>query len=134
MRLSSRTHRADLRGLSSRRLRARSGFTIAEVIVSILIITVGVLALASGSAGILRQMRAGNQAVLAANAAQLRVEDARSRSCASLTSGSAATRGMTEKWTISSVGTIKAIAETVTYQPRAGTTKKLGINGLIPCT
>jgi prepilin-type N-terminal cleavage/methylation domain-containing protein len=123
-----------------RRFRARSGFTLAELMVSVVIITVGVLALAGSSVGVIRQMRSGNQSALAAAVAQARLENIRSRSCTSLTSGTATTRGMSEEWTINSGSVanpaparIVAVAETVTYVPRRGVTKTLGLTGWVPC-
>jgi prepilin-type N-terminal cleavage/methylation domain-containing protein len=115
-------------------LRARGGFTLPELMVATMIMTVGVLALASGSAAVLRMMRDGNMQTLAATVAQARLETIRSQACASQSSGSATTRGMTEAWTLTALSTkIYAVAETVTYVPRAGATRKAGFNVVIPC-
>lgn len=122
------------------RFRSRAGFTLAELMVSVVIITVGLLALAGSGVGVLRQMRSGNQAALASAVAQARLEAIRSRSCASLSSGSATTRGLDEAWTINPGGIanpnparLAAVVETVTYVPRLGVTKKLGLTGWVPC-
>ncbi len=131
-RVSSRAQRQPV----DTRLRARAGFTIAELMVSVVIITVGVLALMSTSVGVLRQMRAGNQAAIAAAVGQSRMETIRSQQCGADATGSATTRGVTEAWSIAAVPTttrIKAVAETVTYVPSVGVTRKLGFAGLIPC-
>jgi prepilin-type N-terminal cleavage/methylation domain-containing protein len=115
-------------------MRSRSGFTLPELMVAIMIITVGVLALASSSAGTLKQMRAGNTATLAAMAAQSRMETIRSMGCNSISSGSATTRGMSEVWAVSSISAkIYAVRETVTYTPRAGATSKVGVWAVVPC-
>jgi len=115
-------------------LVARRGFTLVELVVSMVIITVGVLALVSTSAGVLQQMRSGHQSTLAATVAQSRMETIRSLQCASAASGSATTRGMNETWTISAISArINAVAETVTYTPRVGVTKQLGLSGVVPC-
>jgi len=119
---------------SPARLRARAGFTLPELIVSILVITVGVLAMASTSVGVLRQMRAGNQVSLASYVAQSRMESLRGLQCSSITSGAGVSRGMIEAWTVTALSTkITAVAETVTYQPRPGVTRQLGTNAVIPC-
>lgn len=122
------------------RVRARAGFTLAELMVSVVIITVGLLALAGSSIGVLRQMRSGNQAALASIVAQARMETIRSKGCSSLASGTATTRGMSEEWTINpgsvanpNPARIAAVVETVTYVPRLGVTKKLGLSGWVPC-
>jgi Tfp pilus assembly protein PilV len=105
-----------------------------------MIITVGVLAMAGSSVGVLRQMRMGNQSSLAAAVAQARLENIRSRSCTALASGTAVTRGLSEAWTINPSGVtnpnatrVAAVVETVTYVPRRGVTKKLGLTGWVPC-
>ena len=123
-----------------RRFRARSGFTIMELMVSVVIIAVGLLALAGSSVGVLRQMRSGNQAALASAVAQARLETIRSKACTSLASGTATTRGLSESWTINPAGVtnpnttrLAAVVETVTYVPRLGVTKKFGLTGWVPC-
>lgn len=149
MRLETRTHRAEVRlmtrrALSTRRppraagapVRARRGFALPELIVAMVILTVGILALASTAAGVMKQMRSGNQRALAAVVAQSRLEGMRSLQCANLSSSSATTRGLREKWTIGAMmagGRAVAVKESVTYVPRAGKTSTLVITGLVPC-
>ena len=136
MRLSRRSDRAPVQLVSRRRagVQSRGGFTIIELVVSIIIITVGVLALATGSAGVAKQMRAGNQSSLAAVIAQSRLETIRSLGCSSLSNGSATTRGMTEKWTITWITSrSRAVTESVTYTPRAKVSKTLGLRSVVPC-
>jgi len=123
-----------------RRLRARSGFTLMELIVSVTVITIGLLALAGSSVGVLRQMRSGNQAALASAVAARRLETLRSMACTSLASGTATTRGLDEAWTINPAAVtnpnttrLTAVVETVTYVPRVGVTKKFGLTGWVPC-
>jgi prepilin-type N-terminal cleavage/methylation domain-containing protein len=122
------------------RPRSRAGFTLAELMVSMVIITIGVLAMAGSSVGVLRQMRFGNQSALASAVAQARFERIRSVPCTSLASGTAVTRGMNEAWTINpgsipnpSAARLAAVVETVTYVPRRGVTRKLGLTGWVPC-
>lgn len=132
MRFSSRSHRAPLRPVAAR--ARRDGFTLAEVILAIVILSVGLLALASGSMGVIRQMRAGNQAAVAAMVAQSRIEKMRSKTCTGLSTGSATTNGLSEKWTVTSINAkLSAVAETVSYVPRPGVTKKLGVTGGVVC-
>ena len=136
MRLSRRFGRATVRLVKHRgaSFKARSGFTIVELVVAIIIMTVGVLALATGSAGVARQMRAGNQSSLAAVIGQSRLETIRSLGCTSLSNGTATTRGMTEKWTITWLsGRARAVTESVTYVPRASVTRTLALRSVVPC-
>ena len=133
MRLSTRSHRAVLRPVTPR--RARRGFTLVEVILAMVLLAVGLLALASGSVGVMRQMRSGNKASVATRVAQARMEKLRSRGCATLSSGSATTNGMPEKWiaTVNPAARVNAVAETVFYSSRAGKRDTIALNGAVPC-
>lgn len=136
MRVSCRFDRAQVRMVSGRRvaLRARGGFTIIELVVAIFIMTVGVLALATGSAGVAKQMRAGNQAALAAVIGQGRLETIRGLGCSSLSDGTATTRGMTEKWNIVWISSrARAVTESVTYVPRAKVSRTMALRSVVPC-
>ena len=136
MRIARRFDHPSVQLLSGRRarLRARRGFTIIELVVAIIIMTVGVLALATGSAGVAKQMRAGNQAALAAVVAQTRLETIRSQGCTYLSNGNATTRGMNEKWTITWLsGRSRVVTESVTYVPRAKVTRTIGLRSVVPC-
>jgi prepilin-type N-terminal cleavage/methylation domain-containing protein len=149
MRLSSRTHRADVRLMTRRTLfirrparalgapsRPRRGFALPELIVAMVMLSVGILALASTAAGVMKQMRSGNQRALAAVVAQSRLEQMRSLRCGNLSSSSATTRGLNEKWTVGALmsgGRAIAVKESVTYVLRAGKTSSLVLTGLVPC-
>jgi prepilin-type N-terminal cleavage/methylation domain-containing protein len=136
MRVSRRLDRTSMRLVSQNRLalRSRGGFTIIELVVAMIIMTVGVLALATGSAGVAKQMRAGNQAGLASVIAQGRLETIRSLGCSSLANGTATTRGMTEKWTITWISSrARAVTESVTYVPRAKVSRTLALASVVPC-
>jgi prepilin-type N-terminal cleavage/methylation domain-containing protein len=117
-----------------RGLVARKGFTLPELIVSMMIMSVGILALATGSAGVLRQIRAGNQSTLAAAVATSRLETMRSQTCSALFSGSATTRGLAESWAVTSVSARWAnVVVQVNYTLRAGKTSTLQVNSVMPC-
>jgi len=94
-----------------------------------------VLALATGSAGVAKQMRAGNQSSIAAVVAQSRMETIRSLGCSSLSStGSATTRGMTENWTVTWISArARSVKESVTYVPRAQKTAAVVLRSVVPC-
>lgn len=85
------------------RAARRRGFTIAEVIVAILVMVVGVLGLASTAGVVQRMIGGGAQQTLAANMAQSRFERMRSLQCNLLTSGSAFNEGINEGWRVDSV-------------------------------
>ncbi len=137
MRFSCRVDHAQMRLVKRHRaaFRSRRGFTIIELVVAIIIMTVGVLALATSSAGVAKQMRAGNQSALAAVIAQGRLETIRSVGCSSLANGSATTRGMSERWSITWISSrARAVTESVTYVPRAKVSRTLAVRSVVPCT
>jgi len=136
MRFSTRSHRAQLRAVSQAPAspRRRDGFTMPELLIAIIVICVGLLSLATGSMGVLRQMRWGNQAALAAIVAQQRMETIRSQGCIYNSNGTATTRGLPEKWVITVInGKAVSVIESVTYKPREGFTRYVEMRSVVPC-
>lgn len=106
---------------------APSGFTLVELIVAIIVLTIGILALASTAGVVARQMSGGAQQTLAAHVAQTRFERLRAVSCASLTvpgMGSDESRGIREVWTVAngngSNPSVTTLVLTDTVRYRAG--------------
>lgn len=105
-----------------------------ELLIAIVMISVGLLALASGSVGVLRQMRWGNQSALAAIVATARMEKMRAQGCSTLTSGTGTKRGLSEKWVVSTInGRAVAVVESVSYTPREGLTRYVELKSVVPC-
>lgn len=103
------------------RRRNRSGFTVVEVLVAIVIMAIGVLGLAGTAASVSRLIGGGAQQTIAANIALSRFEQLRSTACASMAAGTATTRGMTEHWTVSASGTsLYTATYTVKYKAAGG--------------
>ena len=138
----SKTRRA--RGLAARRSPtcpgggpARDGFTIIELIVAIVILVVGVLGLA-GTAGMVSRMVGGAaQQTIAANVASSRFEKLHSVPCANVTSGTATTRGMAEKWTTTadpSNANLYSVKDEITYKAAGGRSRTLTFQSYVPCS
>ena len=113
----------------------RRGFTIVELIVAILILTVGVIGLTSTAAVVTKQLGRGNLQTIAATRAQSRFDSLTSVSCQNLASagtqtGTVSSRGVTEKWVITDGNDIKTIEDTVRF---AGRTNPLVYRTIIPC-
>jgi type IV pilus assembly protein PilV len=123
--------------------RARQGFTIIEVMVAVMILSVGVLAMASTAAVTGRQMNEGSTRNRAASVAQSRFEILAARGTAtgscdllSAVGGRVAfdstRRGIRERWTItrpSNDGTV-VVYDTLTL-PRV--TAKMAFESVIRC-
>jgi prepilin-type N-terminal cleavage/methylation domain-containing protein len=109
--------------------RARGGFTITEVMVAIVVLSVGILALLGGAAGSRRMLSQGERTTWAAAVASARLETLRRAAnrtvprCgdASFKSGSATTDGVTEKWVVQTVGSYATVFAIVTYRKYNGT-------------
>jgi prepilin-type N-terminal cleavage/methylation domain-containing protein len=82
--------------------RARRGFTIVELLVAIMIFSVGVLALAGTSARIVEMSASSLRSVRAAAIANSRFEQLRSLSCVNLSDSKYAyeSRGISESWAV----------------------------------
>jgi type IV pilus modification protein PilV len=91
------------------------GFSLVEVIVAILILTVGVLGLAAAATAVTRMTGEGGRSGGAAAVASSRFERLRATACASLASGTATSGKYSESWIVSASGQPVTVTETVTY-------------------
>ena len=102
---------------------ARAGFTIVEVIAAIMILTVGVLGLASAAATVTRMMGTAEVQSDAAAIAAARFETLRATRCP-VVNGSASGAGINERWAVSQLGNASfrmyQVTDTVQYRNRRG--------------
>ena len=83
-----------------RALRARAGFTLAELMVALMIFTVGALAMMATAANVMTLITSSKNRTQAAAVAEARFERMRSQNCAAHAGGSATTRGIAETWSV----------------------------------
>ena len=131
------TTRALTVGLTRRRDRraparrgARAGFTLPELIVAILILTVGILGLAGTSAVITRQMGSGSRTTVAATIVQARLDSLSAIDCTLPTSGTNTSRGVTEHWVVTDGNDVKFVTDTVRL---LGLARPIIYQSIIPC-
>ena len=86
------------------RPRSPEGFTLLEVLVALVVLSIGILGLAANAALVSRLVGDGSRLTLAATVATARLEQLSALPCASVASGTAVTRGVEERWTTSPVG------------------------------
>lgn len=114
----------------------REGFTLVEVMVAIVILSIGILGLAATAGVVVRQMTGAVHQSVAANVAYSRMERIRTGSCVAMkdSSGSATTRNVTERWVIQAVPGTHALVvyDTITYKLR-GVMKKQAYITEYPC-
>lgn len=104
------------------------GFSIVEILVAIIILTIGLLALAQSSGAVTTMIGRGKQDTQAAAAAQQVLERLRQEAaattpkCTSLASGSQSgpQPGMTVTWTVSGANDSRTVEVTVTYRVGRG--------------
>ena len=103
----------------------RGGFTIVEVLIAIVMLSIGVLALASSSGSITRMMHFGRMKTDATAIAQSVLDSLRYRArattpkCTSVVAGSQATPpklGFTTSWTVTTSGDTRRVAVAVAYR------------------
>jgi prepilin-type N-terminal cleavage/methylation domain-containing protein len=110
--------------------RSASGFTIVEVLVAIVVLSIGLIALAGSSAIVTRMIGRGKVETRVAQAASRRIEALRlaaystSPRCttgAFANGGPVTTNGLTESWTVPTTGKVRAVQVNVTYRTVRGT-------------
>ena len=98
-----------------------AGFTIVELMVAVMVLSIGVLGLASTAAVVLRLIGGGAQQTRVSEIAQSRFESLRARRCAQVTGGYASSRGVREVWTVSVIDqTTFDVVDTLRYNTRDG--------------
>jgi prepilin-type N-terminal cleavage/methylation domain-containing protein len=121
------------------RTAARQGFTIVEIMVAIVILSIGILGLAATAGVVVRQMTGAVHQSVAANVAYSRMERIRTGNCVAMKDSSSpttgvTTRNVTERWKI--VGTpgshVLLVYDTITYIVR-GNKKTQVYNTEYPC-
>lgn len=99
--------------------RAR-GFTLVELMVAVLVLTVGVLALGGTAAAVTRMVGWGQRRAGSALAAQSRLEVLRAGGCGSLGSGRDSVGPYRLRWSAASTGSLRTIVLTVDYPDGRG--------------
>lgn len=100
--------------------------------VTIIVLTIGLLAMAGTTAVITRHIGGGSQMTLAAGMAQARFEQLRSEDCTSIASGTANARGIAEKWVVKDTTRSVIVVDTVTFTTLRGD-RSHGYATMIPC-
>lgn len=116
-----------------RRSGLRGGFTLVELMVAMVVFSIGLLAMASTSTVVVKQMGDARNMGLAATVAQSRLEQLYAGNCVAASSGSATTRGVAESWTVTPATRTAALSVTVTYPTRRGSRTQT-YQGTVACT
>jgi Tfp pilus assembly protein PilV len=119
------------------------GFTVIEVIVAVLVLTIGVTALVGSSALVTRQVGRGRIVTIANQLATQKLEELRRAAArrsggnrcadAGFASGGPSTvRSVTLQWTVATSGTARQVSVTASY-PRQGGTSSFTLTTIVGC-
>ena len=113
--------------------RPRRGFTLIEVIIAIIVMSIGVMGLASTAGYVAQQMGNGNNQTVAAALSSKVADSLSSRKCTSLVAGTQTKRGVTVSWTVTTATRTRTVDQTVTYKQKRGSTKTLTYRMVLQC-
>jgi len=106
-----------------------SGFTLVEVLVSIVVLTIGIVALAGSSGMVTRMIGRGKVETRVAQAASSRLETLRLAAYSTLprctapaftNGGPITTNGLTQSWIVPAAGKVRAVQVNVAYRTVRG--------------
>lgn len=97
------------------RVRHRSGFTLIETLVALVLLQFGMLALAAGAAVAARDLAAAKRLRLAHGMARNRVEGLASLGCPPVGAGTLTTNGFVEHWRVDPEGDRRLITDSVAF-------------------
>jgi prepilin-type N-terminal cleavage/methylation domain-containing protein len=134
-RIPSRASRAGLRRRAASRRHPRAGLTLVELLVAMMILTIGLLGLASIAAVSAKLVRGGATQTVAASIAQSRFDLLTSARCSAIANqprvvGTATTRGIRERWVVDDGNDVVYVTDTVRVPGRAAPLVYLSV---IPC-
>ena len=114
-------------------MKTRAGFTLIELMVAVMVFTVGVLAMMGSSALVMTMIGGSQRRTVATTVAEARLERLRAQSCAAHTNGSAVTRGVNENWEIIPLVRADDVTVRVTFPSSGGRVTSQTFRTYMPC-
>jgi len=112
----------------------RRGFTIAECLVAVTLLAVGLLGLAGTALAVERLSGGGARRALAAALARSRMERLRGTACTARAGGSSLTGGLAETWTVTAAPGITELHDSIALPPESGrAVPPLTVATALPC-
>lgn len=115
------------------RRRVRRGFTLIELMVAMLIFTIGVLAMMSSAGSVMTMMSGSQRRTIAATVAEARFERLRAQSCDQHVNGTLVTHGVRETWNIVPLTRANDVTVVVTYPAAGGRIATQTYRTFVPC-
>ena len=101
-------------------MKSRHGLTLIEIVVAIVVLSVGALALAGTSALMIRRLAESSRGARATSVGRNRLESSQSLPCSALTGGSEQIFGVRSEWSTTGSAFSAEISQRVTYPTRRG--------------
>ena len=101
-------------------MTTRAGLTLIEVVIAILILTVGALALAGSSVVMMRRLSDSARTAAGASVGRNRIESSLAAPCSALAGGSEQILGIHSEWSVAGTQNSADIKQRVTYPARRG--------------
>ena len=112
---------------------SRSGFTLIELMVALMVFVVGVLAVASSSTVVMTMIGGSQRRTIAAVVAESRLERLRAMSCTAHANGNTTTRGVRETWAVVPLINADDVTVVVTFPSSGGRMTTQTYRTYIPC-
>ena len=93
----------------------RKGFTLVETLVALVLLQIGMLAVAATGAVAARELAIARRTSLAAEIARNRVETLRAGACTASGAGGVTANGFVESWSVTADGATRSIVDSVEY-------------------
>jgi prepilin-type N-terminal cleavage/methylation domain-containing protein len=121
--------------VEQRRMRARRGLTLIEMIIAIIVMSIGVMALAGTATYVGTQMGGGRIQTIASAMSTKIADSLSSRRCPALVSGSQTNRGVTVTWTVTQGTPPRTVTvnQSVQYTLKRGSTKTVSYQMIVEC-
>ena len=111
----------------------RRGFTLIEMIIAIIVMSIGIMGLAGTATYVATQMGGGNAQTIAAAMATKVSDSLAARRCAAIVDGTQTRRGVTATWVVADSTRTKWVTSTIQYKPKRGATKTINYVTVIQC-
>jgi type IV pilus modification protein PilV len=114
------------------RIVRRAGFTMVELLVAMMIFSVGVLGMVASAGAMMNMIGSSQSRNIAASIAESRFERLRAMSCGAQLDGSTTTRGLKETWVVDHLVGVNDVTVTVSFWNRR-TKINTSFRSYIPC-
>jgi prepilin-type N-terminal cleavage/methylation domain-containing protein len=113
--------------------RPRRGLTLIEMIIAIIVMSIGIMGLAGTASYVATQMGGGNAQTIAASMSTKVADSLSARRCTSLVDGTETQRGVTVTWRVTPAVRTVTVNQSVQYKPKRGAVKTVSYQMVIQC-